>query len=189
LHEDPHSQRNHHRLWQPVTSQRYREGRRPGQRNVHHAEADTKPPPFSEPKRDKEKANFKDDCQTKKVPLNKHMPDKMVTISATLGEAEEKELLEFQCKNKDVFAWFVSDLLVSVGTSSNTGSTSSLRSSPRSKNCEKCPMTRSQQSKRRFRGCKMPMSSEKSGTQHGWQTLCQSRRKTVSGACALILLT
>jgi hypothetical protein len=32
----------------------------------------------------------------------------MVTISATLGEAEEKELLKFLCKN--VFAWSASDL-------------------------------------------------------------------------------
>jgi hypothetical protein len=82
----------------------------PSQRNVHHIEADTQPPPFKEPKRDKEKANIEEDCQTKKVHLDKHMLDKMVTISATLGEAEEKELLEFLCKNKDVFAWSASDL-------------------------------------------------------------------------------
>jgi hypothetical protein len=34
----------------------------PGQRNMHHIEANTQPPPFSEPKRDKEKANFEDNC-------------------------------------------------------------------------------------------------------------------------------
>jgi len=30
---------------------------------------------------------------------------KVVTISATLPEEEEKELLDFLNKNKDVFAW------------------------------------------------------------------------------------
>jgi hypothetical protein len=34
----------------------------------------------------------------------------MVTISATLEEAEEEELLKFLYKNKDVFAWSTSDL-------------------------------------------------------------------------------
>jgi hypothetical protein len=76
----------------------------PGQRNVHHLEVDTQPPPI------KEKINIEEDCQVKKVLLDKHMPDKMVTICATLDEQEEKELLEFSCKNKDVFAWLASDL-------------------------------------------------------------------------------
>ena len=35
---------------------------------------------------------------------------KVVTISATLPEEEEKELLDFLNKNKDVFAWSASDL-------------------------------------------------------------------------------
>jgi hypothetical protein len=72
-------------------------------------EVDIQPPPCKEPKRGKEKANV-EDYQIKKVPLDKHIPDKMVMISATLGEEEEKELLEFLCKNKDVFAWSASDL-------------------------------------------------------------------------------
>jgi hypothetical protein len=67
-------------------------------------------PPFKEPKRDKEKATFEEDCQTKRVPLDKHLPDKVVTISATLDPEEEKELLEFLSKNRDVFAWSASDL-------------------------------------------------------------------------------
>jgi hypothetical protein len=82
----------------------------PGQINVHHIKADTQPPPFKEPRKDKEKAKIEEDCQIKKVPLDKYMPDKMVTISATLGEEEEKELLEFLCKNKDVFEWSTSNL-------------------------------------------------------------------------------
>ena len=39
-----------------------------------------------------------------------HLPDKMVTINATLEPEEEKELLEFLRKNQDVFAWSSSDL-------------------------------------------------------------------------------
>ena len=46
----------------------------------------------------------------KKVPLDKHLPDRQVTISAALEPEEEHELLEFLNKNKDVFAWSASDL-------------------------------------------------------------------------------
>ena len=82
----------------------------PGQRNVHQVKADIKPLPFKEPIRDKEKTNIEEDCQIKKVPLDKHLPDKMVTISATLEQGEEQELLQFCCKNKDMFDWSASDL-------------------------------------------------------------------------------
>lgn len=34
----------------------------------------------------------------------------MVNINATLIESQEEELLDFLCKNKDVFAWSTSDL-------------------------------------------------------------------------------
>jgi hypothetical protein len=86
------------------------QGVAPGQRNVHHVKLDMKPPPFKEPIRDKEKANAEEDCQVKKVPLDKHLHDKLVTIRVSLEEQEEKELLEFLIKNKDVFAWSTSDL-------------------------------------------------------------------------------
>ena len=46
----------------------------------------------------------------KKVPLDKHLPVRQVTISATPEPEEEHKLLEFLNKNKDVFAWSVSDL-------------------------------------------------------------------------------
>ena len=42
--------------------------------------------------------------------MDKHLPDKVVTISATLSNEEEKELLDFLNKNKDVFAWSAGDL-------------------------------------------------------------------------------
>jgi hypothetical protein len=44
------------------------------------------------------------------VPLDKHLPDRQVTISAALEPEEEYELLEFLNKNKDVFVWSASDL-------------------------------------------------------------------------------
>ena len=50
--------------------------------------ADKKPPPFKEPRRDKEKQNFQE-IETKRVPLDKYLPDKEVTISATLAPEEE----------------------------------------------------------------------------------------------------
>ena len=46
----------------------------------------------------------------KKVPLDKHLPDRQVTISAALEPEEEHKLLEFLNKKKDVFAWSASDL-------------------------------------------------------------------------------
>jgi hypothetical protein len=47
------------------------------------------------------------------------MPDRAVTIGAHLNPEEEKELIKFLNKNKDVFAWSAKDLQ-GVGTSSNT---------------------------------------------------------------------
>jgi hypothetical protein len=124
----------------------------PGQRNVHHLEADTQPPPIKEPKRDKEKINFKQNCQVKKVLLDMHMPDKMVTINATLDEQEEKELLEFLCKNKDTSAWSASDLWgVSRDIIEHRFDIDPLIGSKKQK-LTKCLMTKLQQSKQRFRG-------------------------------------
>jgi hypothetical protein len=38
------------------------------------------------------------------------MPDRAVTIAAHLNPEEEKELIQFLNKNKDVFAWSAKDL-------------------------------------------------------------------------------
>jgi len=86
----------------------------PGQRNVHILEPDRQPPPFKEPKRDKEKQNFQ------RVPLDRYLPGKEVTISATLAPEEEQILLNFLNKNQDVFAWSASDLAALAVTSSST---------------------------------------------------------------------
>jgi len=77
----------------------------PGQRNVHALEAERS---SLTAKPNKEKVTFDEGCEVKRVPLDKHLPDKVVTISATLSEEEEKELLDFLNKNKDVFAWSAS---------------------------------------------------------------------------------
>ena len=85
-------------------------GYTPGQKNVHNLRTESKSHTFKEQQKDKEKATFEEDCEVKKIPLDKHLPDKMVTINATLEPEEEKELLEFLRKNQDVFAWSASDL-------------------------------------------------------------------------------
>jgi hypothetical protein len=38
------------------------------------------------------------------------MPDRVVTIGAHLSPEEEKELIQFLNKNKDVFTWLAKDL-------------------------------------------------------------------------------
>ena len=85
-------------------------GYTPGQKNVHNLRTESKSHTFKEQQKDKEKATFEEDCEVKKIPLDEHLPDKMVTINAILEPEEEKELLEFLRKNQDVFAWSASDL-------------------------------------------------------------------------------
>jgi hypothetical protein len=65
--------------------------------------------PYEEAKRDKEKIEIAADGETKKVYLD-DMPDRAVTIGAHLNPEEEKELIQFLNKNKDVFAWSAKDL-------------------------------------------------------------------------------
>jgi hypothetical protein len=64
---------------------------------------------YVEAKRDKEKIEIEADGETKKVYLN-DMPDRAITIGAHLNPEEEKELIQFLNKNKDVFAWSAKDL-------------------------------------------------------------------------------
>ena len=86
------------------------QGYTPGQKNVHNLQTEPKPSTLKEQQRDKEKETFEEDYEVTKVPLDKHLPDKLVTINATLEPEEEKELLEFLRKNQDVFAGSASDL-------------------------------------------------------------------------------
>jgi len=52
----------------------------PGQKNVHNLRTESKSHTFKEQQKDKEKATFEENCEVKKIPLDEHLPDKMVTI-------------------------------------------------------------------------------------------------------------
>jgi hypothetical protein len=85
-------------------------GHTPGQTNVYQLKSsEERKEPYEEPKRDKEKIEIAADGETKKVYLD-DMPDRAVTIGAHLNPEEEKELIQFLNKNKDVFAWSAKDL-------------------------------------------------------------------------------
>jgi hypothetical protein len=70
---------------------------------------DEKNETYEEAKRDKEKIEIAADGETKKVYLD-YMPDRAVTIGAHLSAEEDKDLVQFLNKNKDVFAWSAKDL-------------------------------------------------------------------------------
>jgi hypothetical protein len=85
-------------------------GHTPGQTNVYQLKtADEKKENYEEARRDKEKIEIATDGETKKVYLD-DTPDRAVTIEAHLSPEEEKELVQFLNKNKDVFAWSAKDL-------------------------------------------------------------------------------
>jgi hypothetical protein len=85
-------------------------GHTPGQTNVYQLKSiEERKEPYIEAKRDKEKIEIAADGETKKVYLD-DMPDRAVTIGAHLNPEEEKELIQFLNKNKDVFAWSAKDL-------------------------------------------------------------------------------
>jgi hypothetical protein len=85
-------------------------GHTPGQTNVYQLKiAEEKKEPYKETKQDKEKIEIAADGETKKVYLD-DMPDRAVTIGAHLNPEEEKELIQFLNKTKDIFTWSVKDL-------------------------------------------------------------------------------
>jgi hypothetical protein len=85
-------------------------GHTPGQTNVYQLKtADEKKETYEEAKRGKEKIEIAADGETKKVYLD-DMPDRAVTIGAHLSAEEDKDLIQFLNKNKDVFAWLAKDL-------------------------------------------------------------------------------
>jgi hypothetical protein len=51
------------------------------------------------------------ECETKRVPLDPRVPDKIVMISQDLSPKEEIVMLSFLGKNNDVFTWQTSDLM------------------------------------------------------------------------------
>jgi hypothetical protein len=75
-----------------------------GQTNIYQLNSpEEKREPYIEAKRDKEKIKIATDDENKKVYLD-DMPDRAVTTGAHLSPEEEKELVKFLNKNKDVFA-------------------------------------------------------------------------------------
>jgi hypothetical protein len=79
-------------------------GHTPGQANVYQLKTtEERREPYEEAKRDKEKIEIAADGETKKVYLD-DMPDRAVIIGAYLNPEEEKEIIQFLNKNKDVFA-------------------------------------------------------------------------------------
>jgi hypothetical protein len=85
-------------------------GHTPGQTNVYQLKtADEKKETYKEAKRDKERIEIAADGETKKVYLD-DMLDRAVTIGANLSVEEDRDLVQFLNKNKDVFAWSAKDL-------------------------------------------------------------------------------
>jgi hypothetical protein len=85
-------------------------GHTPSQANVYQLKtAEERKEPYEEAKRDKEKIEIAADGKTKKVYLD-NMPDRAVTIGVHLNPEEERELIQFLNRNKDVFAWSAKDL-------------------------------------------------------------------------------
>jgi hypothetical protein len=85
-------------------------GHTPGQINMYQLKTtEERKEPYEEAKRDKEKIEIAADDETKKVYLD-DMPDRAITIGAHLNPEEEKELIQFLNKNKNVFAWSAKDL-------------------------------------------------------------------------------
>jgi hypothetical protein len=85
-------------------------GHTPGQTNVYQLKtADEKKETYEGARRDKEKIEIAADGETKKVNLN-DMPNRAATIGANLSAEEDRELVRFLNKNKDVFAWSAKDL-------------------------------------------------------------------------------
>jgi hypothetical protein len=80
-------------------------GHTPGQTNVYQLKrADEKKETYEGARRDKENIEIAANGETKKVYLD-DMPDRAVTIGANLSAEEDRDLVRFLNKNKDVFAW------------------------------------------------------------------------------------
>jgi hypothetical protein len=85
-------------------------GHTPGQTNVYQLKAtDEKKEIYEEPKQDKEKNEIATEGETKKVYLH-DMPDRAVIMGTNLSAEEDKDLVRFLNRNKDVFAWSAKDL-------------------------------------------------------------------------------
>jgi hypothetical protein len=85
-------------------------GHTPGQTNVYQLKkAEEKKESYEEAKWDKERIEIAANGEIKKVYLD-DMPDRAVTIGANLSFEEDRDLVQFLNRNKDVFAWSAKDL-------------------------------------------------------------------------------
>ena len=91
----------------------------PGQKNVHNLRTDQKTFSAKEQQRNKEKTTFEEDCEVKKVPLDEHLPDKLVTINATLEPEEEKNSSSSFTRIKTFLHGLLATFGVSAGISLN----------------------------------------------------------------------
>jgi hypothetical protein len=114
-------------------------GHTPGQTNVYQLKTDDEnKETYEEAKRDKEKIEIAADGETKKVYLD-DMPDRAVTIGAHLSAEEDKDLVQFLNKNKDVFVWSAKDLQGVDRDIIEHALETDGKYLPRSRNFGKCP--------------------------------------------------
>ena len=122
-------------------------GYTPGQKNVHNLRAESKSLTFKEQQRDNEKATFEEDCEVKKVPLDVHLPDKMVTLIQPSSPRKKKSFLSSSARIK----MFLHGPPVTYGASAEISLSiawiSTQTSSRRSRSFEKWQMKKSQQSR------------------------------------------
>jgi hypothetical protein len=79
------------------------------QRNINSIEP-SKSNAQEPPNMPKRKTGLKDQEKTKSVSLEDTIPDRKVIIGGNLSAKEEAELIKTLARNKDVFAWSVSNL-------------------------------------------------------------------------------
>jgi hypothetical protein len=83
------------------------------------------------------------------------MPDRAVIIGANLSAEEDKELVQFLNRNKDVFAWSAKDLQDVDRDIIEHALETDEKIPPKKQNFGKCLRKRSKQSKQKFRDYKM----------------------------------
>jgi hypothetical protein len=85
------------------------QGFAPGHRNVNYLQEEAEGQQDTSTTKSEptiiSKPSIEPECETKRVPLDPRVPDKVVMISHDLSPEEESELLSFLDKNSDVFTW------------------------------------------------------------------------------------
>ena len=128
-------------------------GYTPGQKNVHNLRTESKSVTVKEQQRDNEKATFEEDCEVKKVPLDVHLPDKMVTLMQPSSPRKKKSFSSSSARIK----MFLHGPPVTYGASAEISLSiawiSTQTSSQRSRSFAKWQMKKLQQSRLKSRDC------------------------------------